>query len=26
VSGNSKRGRLALERLSKRMEWSIFGA
>ncbi|MFN3624740.1 MAG: glutaminase [Hyphomicrobium sp.] len=26
VSGNSKLGQLALERLSRRMEWSIFGA
>ncbi len=26
VSGNSQLGALALERLSKRMEWSIFGA
>lgn len=26
VSGNSRLGQLALERLSKRMEWSIFGA
>ncbi|MEI9899351.1 MAG: glutaminase [Hyphomicrobium sp.] len=26
VSGNSQLGQLALERISKRMEWSIFGA
>jgi glutaminase len=26
ASGNSQLGQLALERLSKRMEWSIFGA
>ena len=26
ASGNSQLGQLALERLSRRMEWSIFGA